>query len=186
MCSSRNIWYFYIHAPLFASSASWLPCWRLLRYHLLWAALLDHQVSFSCISVRMPSAADKYKTVAQSAKNNWEIYYFVHQEMHEWADIKVVRCSDLQCHQEPRSSRSQFCLRWLPDDHSMAAVVPDVTARHSSDQHQKEPISPDIFLFSQLPKASIPSGILVYKSSFAYTPKLITKKNNRNLPLNWG
>lgn len=23
MCSSRNIWYFYIHAPLFASSASW-------------------------------------------------------------------------------------------------------------------------------------------------------------------
>lgn len=31
----------------------------------------------------------------------------------------------------------RFCLRWLPEDHSMAAVVPDVTARHSSDQHQK-------------------------------------------------
>lgn len=58
----------------------------------------------------------------------------------------------------------------------MAAVVPDVTARHSSDQHQKESISLDILLFSQLSKASIPSGILVYKGSFACTPKLITKK----------
>lgn len=167
MCSSQNTLYFYIHTFLFASLASWPPCWRLLNYHSLWAVLLDLQVWFSCISVRMPSAAVKHKTVTQSTANSWAIYYFIRQEMHKCSSLRVVWCSDLSVIKNP----APFWILFLPQggsphDYNMAAVVPDITARHSSVRGQKEPVSPD---FHNVPQPISSQVFWFVMSSFACT-----------------